>query len=255
MTRILVLDIETAPNIAYVWKFFKENVGAKQVLEHSFIMSFAFNWLGDDKIYYFDANTYGEKQLLQALIEVLDVADIVIAHNGSQFDLPVIKGRALVHGLTPPSPYKIVDTRNVARFEFNFPSNSLEYLSTVLGVTVKGTHKNFPGFELWKECLAGNPEAWKELEVYNKQDVEVLEEVYLKMRPYITRHPNIAIHLEEETKCLCPKCGSDHIQYRGFTFTNSYKYRKYRCNDCGGWGRSRYNELNPSVRTNLLVNI
>lgn len=253
MTRILILDIETSPNIAYVWRFFKENVGAKQVLEHTFIMSFAFKWLGDDKTYCFTADEYGEINLLKALIEVLDVADIVIAHNGSQFDLPTISGRAMVHGLKPPSPYKVIDTRTVAKYEFNFPSNSLEYLAVVLGVKKKDAHKEFPGFELWAECLKGNKEAWVELKKYNIEDVLVLEEVYLKMRPYMKRHPNVAIHMEED-RPLCPKCGSSHIQYRGFTYTNSYKYRKYRCNDCGGWSRSRYNELDADHRINLLVN-
>ena len=30
--KILILDVETFPNTAYVWRFFKENIGAKQVI-------------------------------------------------------------------------------------------------------------------------------------------------------------------------------------------------------------------------------
>jgi DNA polymerase III epsilon subunit-like protein len=253
LTRILILDIETSPNIAYVWRFFKENVGAKQVLENTFIMSFAFKWLGEKETWYFSANEYGEINLLKELIDVLDVADIVVAHNGSKFDLPTIQGRALVHGLNPPSPYKVVDTLNVARYEFNFPSNSLEYLAKILGVEEKDNHKNFPGFLLWSECLKNNPKAWDELRTYNIQDVETLEQVYLKMRPWMRRHPNIAVN-EEYDRPACPKCGSHHIQLRGFVYTNTYKYRKFQCNDCGGWARTRFNEFPKEKKHALLMN-
>lgn len=253
MTKILILDLETAPNVAYVWRFFKENVGAKQVLENTFIMSFAFKWLGDEKVYYFGADEYGEINLVKALIEVLDVADIVIAHNATGFDLPTIQGRALVHGLNPPSPYKVVDTLTAAKYEFNFPSNSLEYLSNILGVEKKDDHKNFPGFLLWSECLKNNPDAWAELKTYNIQDVEVLEQVYLRMRPYIRRHPNVAV-TEEDDRPRCPKCGGVHIQLRGFTTTNTGKYRKFQCNDCGSWSRSRFTEYPKDKKHVLLVN-
>lgn len=250
--RILILDIETAPNVAYVWKFWKENVGAKQVLEHSNIMSFACKWLGEPETYYTDAQYNSEVVVLEQLLEFLNAADIVIAHNGDKFDLPTIQGRALVLGLKPPSPYKTIDTVRVARYEFNFPSNSLEYLSLILGVEKKDGHKNFPGFELWAECLKGNPAAWEEMRLYNIQDVITLEQVYLKMRPYMRRHPNVAVFEEENGQLACPKCGSHHTQRRGFTFTNTGKYQRFVCNGCGGWSRTRYTELKKN--SNLLGN-
>lgn len=253
MPRILILDIETFPNVAYVWKFWKENVGAKQVIEHSSLASFAYKWLGEDIIYYAGADKHTEKALLSALIKLLDMADIVVAHNGDRFDLPTIKGRALVMGLRPPSPFKTIDTCLVARYEFNYGSNSLEYLADILGLAPKLAHKNFPGFTLWKECLAGNPKAWEEMEVYNKQDVDTLEQVYLTMRPYMRRHPNVAVDIEDD-RPLCPKCGSHHIQMRGFTTTNTYKYRKFQCRDCGGWSRTRFNEFPKEKKHALLVN-
>lgn len=253
MTRILILDIETTPNLAYVWRFFKENVGAKQVVEHTEIMSFAYKWLGEPQVHYYDTQYTNEANILPFLLEALDEADIVVAHNGNKFDLPTIQGRALVAGLKPPSPYKTVDTLLSARYEFNFPSNSLEYLSGVLpGVTKKDSHRKFPGFELWAECLKGNTEAWEEMKAYNIQDVITLEEVYLQMRPYMTRHPHVAIQNEDDEAIYCPKCGSHHIQKRGYAFTNTGKYQRFQCNDCGGWARTRYTLLEKNV--NLLRN-
>lgn len=254
MVKILILDIETAPNLAYVWRFFKENIGAKQVIEHSEIISFAYKWLDDPNVYYYDTQHTDEPSILRILVEVLNVADIVVAHNGRAFDLPTIQGRSMVAGLKPPSPYKIVDTLLVARHEFNFPSNSLEYLSTVLGVTKKDSHKEFPGFELWAECLKGNPKAWEEMKKYNIQDVLTLEEIYLRMLPWMRRHPNVTVYNEERANPCCPRCSSNNIQRRGYAYTNVGKYQRFVCNDCGSWGRTRTSEFNKRIGSALIVN-
>lgn len=254
MAKVLILDIETSPNIAYVWRFFKENVGAKQVLENGKMLSFAAKWLDGDKVYYQDTENGDEKQMLKILFDLLDEADIVVAHNGDKFDLPHIQGRGLVLGLNPPSPYKTVDTVRVARYEFNFPSNSLEYLATVLELkNRKDGHKEFPGFELWLGVLANNPEAWAEMKEYNIQDILVLEELYLKMRPYMKRHPNVGVFNEEGTTPHCPKCNSTSIHWRGFAHTNVGRYHRFQCNDCGGWGRTRHTILSKETRDALVV--
>lgn len=253
MARILVLDIETSPNIAYVWRFWKENVGAKQVLKNGQMLSFAAKWLDDDKIYYQDVQHGDEKQMLTILFSMLDEADIVVCHNGDKFDLPHIQGRGLVLGLKPPAPYKTIDTVKVARYEFNFPSNSLEYLATVLELkNRKDGHKKFPGFELWLGVLANNPEAWAEMREYNIQDILVLEELYLKVRPYMKKHPNIGVFSDEE-KVVCPRCGGEHLQRRGYSYTNVGKYQRLQCNDCGSWSRTRFTEHTKEKNKSLIV--
>lgn len=253
MAKILLLDIETSPNMAYVWKFFKENIGVKQVVAHTEIMSFACKWLGDPVTTYWDKRDLDETGLLEELWEWLNDADMVVAHNGSRFDLPTINGRFLVAGITPPSPYKIIDTCTIARNEFNFPSNSLAYLSSIFGVVEKDDHKKFPGFELWLECLKDNPEAWEEMEKYNIQDVTTLEQVYLKMRPFMRKHPNVGV-FDANDLPVCPKCGSSHLQYRGYATTAVSRFHRFQCNDCGGWGRSRLNVLSKEKRLSLMVN-
>ncbi len=255
MANILILDIETSPNVAYVWRFFKENIGAKQVLENGTMLSFAAKWLNSEEVYYEDVSNQSEKEMMDKLFSLLDNADIVVAHNGDRFDLPHIQGRGLVLGLKPPSPYKTVDTVQVARKEFNFPSNSLEYLSTVLNLkNKKDGHKKYPGFELWLAVLKNDPEAWAEMKEYNIMDILALEELYLLMRPWMRRHPNVGIYGDAE-KPVCPKCGSEHIQFRGYAHTSVSKFRRFQCNDCGGWGRTRYNVLEKDARKNIVVNI
>ncbi len=253
MTRILIVDLETAPKQAFVWRFFKENIGAKQVLGHGYMMSFAYKWLGDKTTQFHYTLTEDDSALCVELADVLNRADIVIAHNAERFDLPTARARMLVNGLRPPSPFKVVDTLKVAKREFLFPSNSLSYLADALGCAPKEEHKEFPGFALWTECIKGNPRAWKEMKKYNIQDVETLEEIYLKMRPYIRNHPNVGVFQEGDRPC-CTKCGSENIQLRGFTHTQVSKFRKFVCNDCGGWSRTRFTEYDREKRKSLITN-
>ena len=65
-SKILILDIELAPKIAYVWRFWKENISLKQVKQHGHIMSFAAKWLGDGEIYYEDKSIVNGKQIGRA---------------------------------------------------------------------------------------------------------------------------------------------------------------------------------------------
>jgi hypothetical protein len=253
MSKVLIIDIELAPKISYVWRFFKENISPKQVLKHGHIMSFAAKWLGDGEIFYQENRKEDDRLIVSRLCELLDQADFAVAHNGAGFDFPQIHGRALVHGLKPPSPYKVIDTYKIAKKEFGFPSNSLEYLTGALGCnTKKGSHGKFPGFVLWAECLKGNEEAWAELKEYNILDVIALEELYLKLRPWSTNHPNLAIYAENTEKPVCPKCGGTHLQYRGYAYTSTGKYHRLQCMSCGGWSRSRYSLLPKNE--NLVVN-
>lgn len=251
--RVLLLDIETAPKVAMVWRFFKENISPKQVKEHGHIMSFAAKWVGSDKIIYEENRKDDDSKIVKILCQLLDEADIVVAHNGEEFDLKQIRARAVVNGLRPFSPVKVVDTYKIAKREFGFPSNSLEYLCNVLKLKyTKKSHKKFPGFELWLECLRKNDEAWQELKEYNIDDVFALEELYSVFKPWATVHPNMALSLDTTDQPACPKCGSYHIHSRGTAKTMSGIYPRYNCQECGSWSRGRYRQ-NTVKNVNLLV--
>ena len=94
--------------------------------------------------------------------------------------------------------------------------------------------------------MKGNPEAWECMKEYNLEDVVVLSDVYLRMRPYMRNHPNVVHHVHDDA-VHCPKCGSTNIQWRGYYYTAmGLCYRKFVCLDCGGWNRSRYAEKDLS---------
>lgn len=251
--RTLIVDLETAPKLAYVWNFWNTNVGQNQTLSNTYIMSYAAKWLGDTEVVYNDCRNEDDSLLCAELATLFDQADIVIAHNGDKFDLPIVRARCVLHGVKPWSPVKQIDTLKVAKREFRFDRNSLSYLAEYLRVPAKYEHKDFPGFDLWSECIKGNDAAWQEMMVYNIQDVETLEEVYLRLRPWISNHPNVGVFLEGEDTC-CPKCGGHHVHYRGYAYTNVGKYRKFQCQSCGGWGRERFTEYPKDKRKQLAVN-
>lgn len=257
--NIVTLDIETAPILAYVWGLFKQFVGLNQIVKDWSILSFSYKWLGKDKVHHFSTGGKGVEKvrddslLLKLLWEVLNKADIVVAQNGVKFDVKRINARFIQAGMAPPSPYKVVDTMLEAKKIAAFTSNRLAWLSEVLTNQPKDEHKEFPGFELWEECLKDNPRAWAEMKKYNDQDIRATEEVYLKLRPYIIGHPNVAAY-NDKTDVQCPKCGSVKVQQRGYTYTQTGAYRRYSCSSCGGWSRSRYTLNTIAKRRALLSN-
>lgn len=205
-------------------------------------MSFAAKWLDGDEIIYHENRKADDSAIVYHLYSLLDECDVVVAHNGARFDLPTIIGRGVIHGYRPPSPYFVVDTLLVARRELRLVSNSLANLCVELDLPRKGGHKKYPGFELWLACLRGEDDAWQEMKEYNIDDIKSLEALYLRLRPYMRHHPNIA-RVDHDGDVACPKCGSTNIQFRGYYYTKAgICYRRFQCNDCGGWGRVRFSE-------------
>jgi hypothetical protein len=257
--RIAVLDIETSPILAYVWSLWKVNVGVNQIHTDWSILSFSYKWLDDKKVIHHNTGGRGkakvrdDKQLMKLLWEVLNEADIIVAQNGVAFDVKKINARFLELEMPPPAPFKVIDTMLEAKKIAKFTSNRLAWLSSVLTDTPKSEHKKFPGFELWTECLADNPEAWREMQKYNDIDIRATEKVYHALRPYIVGHPNVAAYTVDDDM-RCPKCGSSSLQSRGPCFTQTGQYKRYQCRSCGGWSRSRYTENRPEKRRALLSN-
>jgi uncharacterized protein YprB with RNaseH-like and TPR domain len=253
MTKMLFIDIETAPILGHVWSLWKQNVGLNQIKEDWYIMSFCAKWAGEDEIIYEDGRDTPEDDysMLLTLHKLLDQADYVVAHNGDRFDIKKIKARMILNGISPPSPFKSIDTLKIVKKEFAFTSNKLAYLTDKLCTTKKLDHAKYAGFTLWTECLRGNDDAWEEMREYNIVDVTSLEELYEILRPWSSMHPNINAQSDDETM-LCPKCGSDHIVKRGFFHTNKGKFQRYHCHTCHGWSSTTTTMNTKEKRASLL---
>lgn len=256
--RIATLDIETSPIVAYVWGTFKVNVGLNQIVQEWSIMSYCYKVLGNKRITYDDtskkANPRDDYDLMVGLHALLCETDIIIAQNGKAFDMKKINARFIEHGFPPLPPIKVIDTMLVAREVAKFTSNKLEWLSKHLTDTPKYDHPEFPGMELWTQCLAGNKKAWRVMREYNCIDVPATEELYLKLRPFMVGHPNVAAYYTDEA-LRCPRCGSTDLNaLEKHAFTQTGEYIRYQCNGCGGFARSRYTLNSKRKRQNLLTN-
>lgn len=248
--RILVLDIETSPHMAYVWKCYKENISPNQMVQHSIMLSWAAKWLGDDMIMVDSMqDEENDKRIAQTIWELVDRADIVIAHNGRGFDEQVLATRWMYHGMFPPSPYKSIDTLQIARAVFRFPTNSLESIARYLQIGSKQEHE---GFNLWVKCLANDADAWERMRNYNMCDVELLEKVYLKLRSWDKRHPNVALFSNDGLRrCVC--CGDiNMVAIDSVAATAVSTYQAYRCNKCGKVMRGCTRDKRDEVMRNVL---
>jgi len=253
LPKILFFDIENAPNTAYIWGLWQETTSEKMVDSTWYMLCWAAKWLGEPKIYssslidfpgYYSKYPEDDAKILKTLWKLLDAADIVVAHNGKKFDVRKANARFIMNGMTPPSPYKVVDTLEAARKYFYFTSNKLDDLGKYLKV---GCKLETGGFELWRQCMRGNKRAWQKMVRYCKNDILLLEKVYLKLRPYMTSHPNLVVYEDSEEE-KCPKCGSTELKKRGLAYTNVGKYQKYRCVSCGGWCRGKNNLRETKVQ-------
>lgn len=229
--RILLLDVETAPNLAHVWGIWQQNVAINQLVTSSYMLCWAAKWLGDEKVYFDSVHKSKPKMMIHSLHRMLDDADAVVTYNGIKFDIPTINKEFILYNFKPPSPYKQIDLLNTCRRVFRFPSNKLDYVSQALKIGKKVKHE---GHELWVQCMAGDKAAWKRMQEYNENDVILLEKLYHKVLPWVDKHPNIATH--EEGMC-CPNCASLKYQRRGYALTTTQKYPRYQCQDCGSWFR------------------
>lgn len=241
--RVLLFDTENAPNASWTWGKWEQNV--IEFSEPWYFLSFAYKWLDQKKVTVkslrdypgYDPTKPCDKALCEDLHKVLDDADYVIAHNGDKHDLRKARARFVKHGLTPPSPFKSIDTLKIARRYFQFDSNSLDDLGQYLGVGRKIAHT---GKHLWFGCMRGDPKSWGVMEKYNSGDVALLERIYLRLRPYAANHPDLTFISRERA---CPSCQSPKIQQRGFNMTKAGRKPRMQCQSCGAWSSGAYEKV------------
>ncbi len=241
--RILFIDIETAPLIGYAWQKWETNI--IDTKQDWYILCFAYKWMGDKKIHacalpdykLYKKSSEDDSELVKSLWELFNEADIIVAHNGDEFDIKKSNARFIAHGLTPPTPYKTIDTKKVAKQSFKFDSNKLDELGRYFGLGRKLPHT---GFHLWKGCMTGDKKSWELMIKYNKQDIVLLEKVYLKMRPWMKSFPIVRAN-----NGSCRHCESNHVQKRGFAFTRTYKIQRLQCINCRAWSLGDKELANP----------
>lgn len=252
--KILVMDIETLPLIAYSWDIWNTNISPNHIIKDICMVSWSAKWLYDGEIMS-DILTSQEainrdtSRIAKSVWKLFDEADFAVAYNGLGFDFKHLNTEWISAGLPPPSFYRPIDPFPVVKNYFKFTSNKMDYISKKLGLRRKlSTDMSF-----WVDCSNGKKEGLDKMVEYNRHDIVVLEDVYLKFRPWIINHPNIGLY-HDSNEARCKFCGSTNFEeLKGkFYYTNASKFKTIRCNDCTGISRYPSSELTTFERKKLM---
>lgn len=255
--KVLFLDVEVAPSITVAFSRFKAFASPDHVLQEPYMLTYVVKWMHEDVTY---GNTLldtehvhlqDDGQLISALWEYLNDADIVVAQN-AKFDRGWFNQRCIIHGLNPPSPYKLVDTLQMLKRNFSLPSNSLAAAAQYFNLTRKKSHS---GIDMWIKCMNGDAEAFEEMLDYNDGDVVTLEELYKKIQPFSNDLPNMSLYYKD-AKPRCVGCGSSDIaptKYLAHTALSSFETMQCRC--CGKYSRTRKNVRTKQEMSATMLNV
>lgn len=232
MAKIILYDLEVSRSLV-------EGYGNRwdfrviKFIRPQELMCYSWKELGEKHVHFVsrhDFKTYHE--FVKSLQELLDGADITIAHNGGSFDDKMANRFFVIEGLTPPSPRKTIDTKREAKRWFRFESNSLDDLGQFLGLGRKET----VGYaDLEDDFISKHPsrKTINLMRKYNDQDVKLLEKVYYRLLPFMATHPNVGDIRQVDG--ICPKCGSNNLHKRGFNHRRNGSTQRYQCQSCYGW--------------------
>lgn len=246
--KTLYIDIETSHNLLLAFSLFNKYspIPFPNIEIERYIICAAWQWEGQEKVHgvsllndkeRFKEDVHDDFHVVQKIHSLLEEADAVVAHFGNGFDIPFCNTRFLFHDLGPTSPYEKIDTYKLARSTFLFNSNKLDYIAQYLDVGSKMETKA----GLWRDCFAGKQRAIREMLAYNKQDIEILRDVYQRMRPYFPTQLNHNLMNNE----ACPKCGAIGTLTKQGTRKNKTRVsQQYRCTSCGGWSTSTVSDKN-----------
>lgn len=230
--KVLFFDIETMPHEVYTWGLWDQNVGLSQIIQPGRVMGFAAKWLGQKDVMFFSDHSHDHQTMVEAAHMLLTEADIVVTYNGISFDIPHMQREFLLAGLGPPRPYKQIDLMRVAKKQFKFASNKLDFISQELGLGRKTSHE---GFDLWVKCMHGDDKAWRKMAIYAKQDVKLTEKLYHYLLPWLTNVPHIGQMAGAADSCWA--CGGTKLRRDGVAHAFVTSYRLYQCLRCNAWVR------------------
>jgi predicted PolB exonuclease-like 3'-5' exonuclease len=217
--KVLIYDLETSPNIGWFWRAgYKQNIQPNQIIKERAIICVSYKWEGEDEVYNLTwDNKQCDKFLIEQFVEVLNEADLIVAHNGDNFDLKWLKTRALFHRIEMLPNYKQFDTLKLAKSKLYLNSNRLDYISKFLGF--EGKIQTTP--DLWnKVVMLNDRNAMKDMLDYCDEDVRQLEKVYNELQYLDNPRLHVGV-LNNEVKYSSPVSGNYNLKLIKTVTTNT----------------------------------
>ena len=195
----------------------------------------AWRWYGQKRVEFVSEWGDGYDAMLKAAHAVFDKADAVQGHNMDGFDKKKLAGEWAMAGLTPPTPFKVIDTLKVARSHLGMESNTLDSLCQRFGLVAKTDRYDI---EVARAAIDGNKAAQKRIERYNRGDIIASEGLADFLRPWHKTHPHLGTPADER---VCNRCGSTELTLLPKRWrANVQDYALYECGNCGGHVRAGY---------------
>lgn len=178
----LFFDIEVSPDIVLSWGVGnKISIGHDSIIQERAIICICWKWAGEDKVYSLKWDKGCDKEMVKRFAKIADSADEIIAQNGDNFDIKWLRTRCLYHNIHISPKFNSLDTLKMARQNFRFNANRLDYMGKFLGYG--GKIKT--DYDMWKNILLHNDNKAMTLMVdYCKEDVILLEKVYNRLQEY-----------------------------------------------------------------------
>lgn len=243
-------DIETSLMDVRAFSIWKQNIPISAIKRDWNMICACWKILGkkgvksvsvlDDKER-FEKNMHDDYHVVKTIREMLDGVDILVHHYGDVFDLKKFNSRLIYHDLEPLPKILTIDTKKEVSKIAKFTSAKLDWL----GSQLVGDVKDKTDFQLWIDCADGDKKAIKYMTKYCKQDVALLEKVYLRLRKYMKGHPNIA----DVNTPNCPKCNSDDtIRHKNRLMASGIQKEQRQCKNCGSYFTLKGIEAQPKSR-------
>ena len=254
--NILYFDLESSLMGTLTFGLWNQNISGNRITKHSHLLSnsWAFNDEPPQGVRLSPEDVAEGNDLLVVVdtIRAIEKAGLIISFNGKKFDVPLLKTRALLHGLPPIKFPPHLDLMQEAKRNFRFPSNSMQNISLYLGEHGKLATS---GRNLWERCYHFQNyddcnDALAQMLEYGLRDIDATRDLHKRLQGWFKSPVNIGLITKEingvNTKdnhdLLCPHCSSkdvDKIGSKAYTSVSSFNI--YRCGNSACRGLSRDN--------------
>lgn len=124
-----------------------------------------------------------DKILVQSIRDALNGYDIWVTWNGKLFDVPVLNGRLIFHGLEPLAPKMHIDLMYKATGgSVRIGRRSLQSVSEYFNVENRKTPLTV---RVWDRAMAGDSDAYELIGEHCRADCLVLRDVFAVLKPQI----------------------------------------------------------------------
>lgn len=240
MTKTLFYDIETTPLKAYIWRLGDQSVRHGQLIKpnHMYdIISIAYAWDHEEEIHVmgWGFEEQDSEPMLKKFDELIREADVVIGKNSDRFDNKHLNFHRWFHGRDgmPDWTDKADDLEKHLRRNFSMPSQSLDYVSDILGLGGKEKME----FSDWVNIVEKKDiAAYEKMLHYNKKDVEDTRAIWrYSVKHFKPKYNKGAAKAAEGYGLACTNCGSLDLAKNGTSWSGGVHYQKFMCNTHHGY--------------------